>query len=265
MGRGQRTQSLKSVCACGTYMCRHIYAQSTNLTGELQAWKTYQAKKNERPGEKKNQINFTNNVRQGHANTHTHKMHPRTERHMHAHERPCVCTDTRLHVAQSSQRDGCNSPRLGRADAESPRNTEEDEEMLLEGEDKPVGETKEGDTKAVVLRANKKAIHDRYVVTRSVKDTMTGKWTCSHMHVNTRRLASITHIHTHTRHSPLHTGLQGTFSTTNTNSTWRNSADQTIDSLKYITFVLLTRVGPRLSKHNNVWKTVWHLSKVQGF
>lgn len=95
---------------------------------------------------------------------------------MHARERPCVCADTRLQGAQSSQRDGCNSPRLGRADAESPRNTEEDEEeTLLEGEDKPVGETKEGHTKAVVLRANKRAIHDRYVVTRTAKDTMTGK------------------------------------------------------------------------------------------
>lgn len=107
--------------------------------------------------------------------THTHTTHTRTERHMHSRERPCVYTDTRLHVAQSSQRDGCNSPRLGRADAESPRNTEEDEEMLLEGEYKPVGETKELDTKAVVLRANKRAIHDRYVVTRTAKDTMTGK------------------------------------------------------------------------------------------
>lgn len=134
--------------------------------------------KNERPGEKKIRLTaliMSDKDKQTHKHTHIHKMHSRAEIHVHAHGCPCMCTDTRLHVTQSSQRDGCNSPRLGRAEAESPRKTEEDKEMLLGGEDKPVGETKESDTKAVVLRGNKRPIHDRYVVTRTVRDTMTRK------------------------------------------------------------------------------------------
>lgn len=99
-----------------------------------------------------------------------------------ARERPRA--DTRLHVGAKALRresgemgGGCNSPRLGRAETESPRKTEEDEEMLLEGEDKPVGETSQRGHKGrcAARKQNKRPIHDRYVVTRTAKDTITGK------------------------------------------------------------------------------------------
>lgn len=127
-------------------------------------------------------------------------------------------------------------------------NTARKTEGDVEGEDKPVGEKKEGNTKAVVLRANKRPIHDSYAVTRTAKDTMTGKWTCSHMHIHTRRVASITS----TTHQ-----LLGHFFPQQTQTAHSVTA-RTKQSLHWRRLVLLywpqfVRVNVQ-DKHNIVWK-----------
>lgn len=116
--------------------------------------------------------------------TQTHATHPHTQRHMHARERPRVRADTRLHVGAKALRR--ESGEMGEGWGAIPQDWEELRQKVPER----LRRTRRccwkerisqwvrrgsGDTKAVVLRANKKPIHDRYVVTRTAKDTITGK------------------------------------------------------------------------------------------
>lgn len=137
--------------------------------------------------------------------TQTHATHPHTQRHMHARERARVRADTRLHVGAKALRresgkmgEGCNSPRLGRAEAESPRKTEEDEEMLLEGEDKPVGETSERGHKGRCAARKQKA--DSRQICRNThserhhnREMNMQSHARPHAHAHTHSLAGVTH------------------------------------------------------------------------
>lgn len=117
--------------------------------------------------------------------TQTHTRNPHAKAHActsasaHARRRALTCWRKSSQERKWGNGGGlvCNSPRQGRAEAESPRKTEEDEEMLLEGEDKPVGETSQRGHKGrcAARKQNKRPIHDRYVATRTAKDTITGK------------------------------------------------------------------------------------------
>lgn len=104
---------------------------------------------------------------------------------------------------------------------------ETEEETLRVWEDKPVVETRERDTKAVVLHTNKRLIQDRYVVTRTTQDTITRKWqTCSHMHIRT-------HPHQHHIHNTIHLTTAYIYFI---HTYWqqRPTADQRVTSWKYM-------------------------------
>lgn len=167
-------------------------------------------KKNKRPGEK---IRLTALIMSD-KDTQTHATHPHTQRHMHARERPRRHTLTCWRKSSQERKwgngggVGCNSPRLGRAEAESPRKTEEDEEMLLEGEDKPVGETRErghkgrcaarkqkADSRQICRNTHSERHHNREMNMQSHARPH------AHAHTHTALPAS------HTQHSPLHSNL----------------------------------------------------------
>lgn len=121
-----------------------------------------------------------------------------------------VRADTRLHVGakalrrESGEMGGgvCNSPRQGRAEAESPRKTEEDEEMLLEGEDKPVGETSQRGTQRPLCCAQTKQKADSRQICRNThserhhnREMNMQSHARPRTHTHTHSLAGVTHTH----------------------------------------------------------------------
>lgn len=181
---------------CHTHIHTHTYnyAHSTEHTRELLVGRKYKAEW----VAWKNLINCAKNVRWGHTYTHAP-----TEKSKCVHVRTHALTHTRLHVAyafrksvhreRKAQKAQQNQTEIQKAEEE-----ETEEETLRVWEDKPVVETSERDTKAVVLHTNKRLIQNRYAVMRTMKDTVTRKWqTCSHMHIRTQP-------HQHHIHNTIH-------------------------------------------------------------